>query len=71
MGKPPIFIHGILRRSGTNFLNKLLLQHNDVIQSESKIRENWFLHYSKHLVDYHSDLNGLWENPIWGGVGPL
>lgn len=67
MSQPTVFIHGILRRSGTNFLNQLLLLHPLLEQSQSKIRENWFLHYSDHLKSYYDNLNTLWSNSKWLG----
>ena len=65
--KDSVFIHGILRRSGTNFLNQLLLLHPDFEQSALKVRENWFLHHSGALFDYYDGLNSLWSNVKWGG----
>ena len=65
--KGPIFIHGILQRSGTNLLNQILLQHPDCVQPVLKIRENWFLHFSDSLYEYSEQLFKMWSNPRWGG----
>ncbi|MDH3446365.1 MAG: sulfotransferase, partial [Deltaproteobacteria bacterium] len=62
-----IFIHGILQRSGTNLLNQALLLHPDCVQPVTKIRENWFLHYSDSLSEYSEQLFHVWSNPDWGG----
>lgn len=63
----PIFIHGILPRSGTNFLNHILLLHPDCIQPVTKIRENYFLHHSDSLWQYSEQLFQTWSNPRWKG----
>ncbi len=63
----PIFIHGILQRSGTNLLNQIILLHPDCVQPILKIRENWFLHYSDLVWDYADSLFSYWSSPEWGG----
>lgn len=67
MKKQSIHIHGILRRSGTNFLNQLLLLHPEVKQPSIKIRENWFLEYISYLEDYITRLDSHWKNSKWKG----
>ena len=62
-----VFIHGILRRSGTNFLNRILLLHKDCVQPTIKIRENWYLHHSDSIIEYTQKLFNIWSNPKWGG----
>lgn len=62
-----ILIHGILRRSGTNLLNQILLLHPHCAQPVSKIRENWFLHYSDSLYEYSEQLFKIWSTPEWKG----
>ena len=63
----PILIHGILPRSGTNYLNKLILTDTSCEQPRSRIRENWYLHYSGHLTSYFEELFKLWSKPDWSG----
>ena len=58
---------GFFKRSGTNFVNQALLLHPDCIQPITKIRENWFLHYSDSLREYSQQLFHRWSNPSWGG----
>lgn len=65
---PSIFIHGILRRSGTNYLNKLVLTDLSCEQPLTRIRENWFLHHSNSLLRYSDDLLKIYSNPKWGGT---
>ena len=65
--KKSIFINGILRRSGTNFLNQLLLLHPEVKQPSIKIRENWFLEYTSQLEYYTNSLDSHWKNKKWKG----
>lgn len=62
-----IFVYGILQRSGTNFLNQILLLYPNCIQPVLKIRENWFLHYSDALYKYADQLFQVWSSPRWGG----
>ncbi|MDA0973230.1 MAG: sulfotransferase [Bacteroidetes bacterium] len=63
----PILIHGILPRSGTNYLNKLILKDSSCEQPRSRIRENWYLHYSGHLMSYFEELFKMWSKPDWSG----
>jgi len=64
----PIFIHGILQRSGTNFLWDLLLLHPDCAPAREPIREDLFLEHSDHLVTFAETVRGVWD-PIWGSFG--
>ncbi len=63
----PIFIHGILRRSGTNLLNKMILLDPDCHQPSSSVREDWFLPNSPLIYEYADHLFKIWSNPKWGG----
>ncbi len=65
--KGSIFIHGILQRTGTNLLNRILLLHPHCIQPVVKIRENWLLHNSDPLYKFTGQLFQSWSNPLWGG----
>src|SRR5215208_2064957 len=48
----PIFIHGILPRSGTNFLWDLLLLHPDLTRAREPVNEDLFLAHSAPLVRF-------------------
>jgi hypothetical protein len=48
----PIFIHGVLPRSGTNFLWHLLLLHPDCAPAVLPVYEDLFLEHSDHLVAF-------------------
>ena len=61
----PIFIHGILPRSGTNFLWDLLLIHADCTRGRTPVNEDLFLDHSDDLVAFVSTVRGAWD-PIWG-----
>ncbi|MBX2982315.1 MAG: sulfotransferase [Flavobacteriales bacterium] len=63
----PIFIHGILKRSGTNLLNGMILLDPNCKQPTSSVRENWFLPNSAPVFDYADRLFKTWSSPIWGG----
>lgn len=62
-----IFIQGIQRRSGTNFLNSLLLMHPDCDAPVVKIREDWFLEEIELLDQYARGLHARWANTKWSG----
>jgi len=64
----PIFIHGILPRSGTNFLWDLLLLHPDCARAREPIREDLFLEHSDNLAAFVAGVRGAWD-PIWGTFG--
>ena len=61
----PIFIHGILPRSGTNYLWDLLLLHPDCARAVDPVREDLFLDHSDHLVAFEEAVRGAWD-PRWG-----
>ena len=60
----PIFILGILPRSGTNFLSDLLCAHPDCGPPEP-IREDFVLRRANCLADYVESVSTDW-NPRWG-----
>ena len=61
----PIFVHGILPRSGTNYLWDLLLLHPDCGQAREPVNEDLFLDHSDPLVQFVGQVRASW-NPIWG-----
>jgi len=61
--RSPIFILGIVQRSGTNFLNNLLLKHPDV-RSPGIVWEDFYLAPADHLNAYASSLQPSWD-PSW------
>lgn len=61
----PIFIHGILPRSGTNFLWDLLLLHPDCAPARHPVREDLFLDHSDHLIRFVDEVRAAWD-PRWG-----
>ena len=61
----PIFIQGILPRSGTNFLWDLLLLHPDCARSREPVNEDLFLDHSDHLVRFVEAVRAAWH-PAWG-----
>jgi hypothetical protein len=65
----PIFIHGILPRSGTNFLWDLMLLHPDVAAARDPIREDLFLDHSDSVFSFVSEVRASW-NPLWGDFPP-
>ena len=65
----PIFIHGILPRSGTNYLCDLLLLHPDCVRGREPVREDLFLDHSDHLVAFTKAVRGAWD-PRWGAFSP-
>jgi protein-tyrosine sulfotransferase len=64
-----IFIHGIMPRSGTNFLWDLLLLHPDCAPAREPVREDLFLHHSDHLTAFVEAMRAAWD-PRWGSFGP-
>jgi len=64
----PIFIHGILPRSGTNFLCDLLLLHPDCSRGRAPVMEDLFIDRSDHLVSFAEELRAAWD-PNWGTFG--
>jgi protein-tyrosine sulfotransferase len=63
--RDPIFIHGILPRSGTNFLWDLLLLHPHCAPPREPVREDLFLDHSGHLIRFADDVRAAWD-PRWG-----
>jgi protein-tyrosine sulfotransferase len=64
----PIFIHGILPRSGTNFIWDLLLLHPDCSRGREPVNEDLFLEHSDHLTAFAAAVQSAW-NPTWGTFG--
>ena len=64
-GVDPVFILGILPRSGTNFLADLLLLHPDVTPSRHPVKEDLFLAHSDHLKAFVDNVHAAWD-PQWG-----
>ena len=56
----PIFILGILQRSGTNYLNNLLLLHPDV-KSPGLVWEDYFLTHGDLLAGYLEKIQHHWH----------
>jgi protein-tyrosine sulfotransferase len=65
----PIFVQGILPRSGTNFLWDLLLLHPDCAPGREPVREDLFLEHSDHLVAFVEEVQAAWD-PRWGNFAP-
>jgi protein-tyrosine sulfotransferase len=63
--RDPVFIHGVLQRSGTNFLFDLLLAHPDLAGARDPIYEDGFLEHSDDLFRYVDTVRSAW-NPEWG-----
>lgn len=61
----PIFIQGILPRSGTNFVWDLLLLHPDCARAREPVNEDLFLDQSDHLVRFVEAVRASWD-PVWG-----
>src|SRR4029450_11031710 len=61
--------HGILPRSGTNFLWDLLLIHPDCTRARTPVNEDLFLDHSDDLVAFVSTVRAAGD-PIWGTFGP-
>jgi protein-tyrosine sulfotransferase len=65
----PIFIQGIMPRSGTNFLWDLLLLHPDCARGRVPVQEDLFLEHSDHLMAFAEAARDAWD-PDWGTFGP-
>ena len=61
----PVFILGILPRSGTNFLSDLLLLHPDLTPGRRPVNEDLFLAHSDHLTAFVDSVHAAWD-PRWG-----
>lgn len=59
----PIFVLGILQRSGTNYLNNLLLLHPDV-KPAGLVWEDFFLAHGDLLAEYAESVQRRWP-PQW------
>jgi len=64
----PIFVLGILQRSGTNYLNNLLLQHPDV-KPPGLVWEDFFLAHGDLLAGYMESVQRRWAPQWTEGVG--
>jgi hypothetical protein len=64
MSLPPIFLLGMMQRSGTNYLCDLLTCHRDVI-SRAPIHEDHLVSKSHLLVRYADEVAARWT-PSWG-----
>jgi hypothetical protein len=60
----PIFILGMMRRSGTNHLSDLLVHHPGCV-SAAPINEDHLLQRALHLQRYVDSVTGSWT-PSWG-----
>lgn len=60
----PIFVLGLTRRSGTNFVFQLLSLHPDVVPAK-RIMEDFALHDAELLREYARRVRAHW-NPRWG-----
>jgi hypothetical protein len=61
----PIFILGILPRSGTNYLWDLLRLHPACGPARSPVREDLFLEHSDPLANFVAAVRASWD-PRWG-----
>ena len=61
-GRRPIFILGMMRRSGTNYLSDLLLQHPDCV-SAAPVHEDHLVQRAGHLRRYVDAVSGSWTRP--------
>lgn len=63
--RDPIFILGVMPRSGTNYLYDLLCLHPDCTAAREPVHEDLFLQYADHLLAFVSAVRGAWD-PGWG-----
>jgi protein-tyrosine sulfotransferase len=61
----PIFILGVMPRSGTNYLWDLLCSHPDCAPAREPIHEDLFLQHAHLLEGYASAVQRAWD-PAWG-----
>jgi hypothetical protein len=66
--RKPIFLHGILSRSGSNYLARLLELHPDC--ALSTLPEDWFLADSHYLTRYAETLNQRWGRELAWNIEP-
>jgi hypothetical protein len=60
--KSPIFLLGIMQRSGTNYLQDILCLHPDC--GTGPMREDFLLHYADFIQSYISNLSETWRRWI-------
>ena len=60
-----VFILGMMRRSGTNYLYDLLKLHPDSRRARGPIWEDFLLHGSHRLISYVEEVKRQWD-PSWG-----
>lgn len=63
--KPVFFIHGIAKRSGTNFLHQALLLHPEIVDAARIFKEDWFMAESDFLEKFVNSVWKHWKNPRW------
>jgi hypothetical protein len=61
----PIFVLGIMPRSGTNYLRDLLCLHPQCAPARTPISEDFFLEPSDLLLAYTREVRERWD-PVWG-----
>lgn len=59
-----IFIYGVLQRSGTNYLSRLLSYHPDVQQHPS-VHEDWLLFHASDLAAFSTAISRRWQTSGW------
>lgn len=65
----PVFILGIMPRSGTNFLHRLLSLHPACSPLEHEaVKEDYLLHHADALFDYADRVAWQWDH--WGDSDP-
>ena len=67
MKADPIFILGIMPRSGTNYLWDLLRVHPACAPAREPIREDFFIEESDDLLAFTRHVAERWD-PMWGAV---
>ncbi|MFQ5529094.1 MAG: sulfotransferase [Gemmatimonadota bacterium] len=60
----PIFVLGMLQRSGTNFLRDLLVAH-PACQGSEVLAEDHLLHHAELLASYSNWVRGHWAHPLF------
>jgi hypothetical protein len=61
----PIFILGVMPRSGTNYLWDLICSHPDCVPAREPIHEDLFLQHAHLLEAYMAAVQRAWD-PAWG-----
>jgi len=60
-----VFIHGIMQRSGTNYLHDLLILHPDCKSvQEIEIWEDYIVRHSKYLTKYIDRVQHTWNSEL-------